>query len=156
VWLQTGLGLVNRFNCHLQAVATNNYNTIAISTLYTSLEHTVKSSQSVTRHFLVMAPTMAIPVSCSSPPIQKWLSSNLVPCLHLGTDHTENKALLFLHLCLLLQECAFRTVAQKWPWYIRPSHGRCITTALNATMLYNKRYLIRTILLLALLHVKRD
>jgi hypothetical protein len=37
----TGFGLVNRFIDHLQVVTTNNYNNIANSTLYSSLEHTV-------------------------------------------------------------------------------------------------------------------
>jgi hypothetical protein len=32
-----GFGLVDRFTDHLQVVATNNYNTVAISTLYSSL-----------------------------------------------------------------------------------------------------------------------
>jgi hypothetical protein len=41
VWLQTGFGLDIRFIDHLQVVTINNYNTIAISTLYSSLEHTV-------------------------------------------------------------------------------------------------------------------
>jgi hypothetical protein len=36
-----GFVLVNEFADHLQDVTTNNYNTIAISTLYSSLEHTV-------------------------------------------------------------------------------------------------------------------
>jgi hypothetical protein len=36
-----GFGLVNEFIDHLQVVTTNNYNTIAISTLYISLENTV-------------------------------------------------------------------------------------------------------------------
>jgi hypothetical protein len=39
----TKFGLVNRFINHVQVVTTNNYNTIAISTLYSSLEHTVLS-----------------------------------------------------------------------------------------------------------------
>jgi hypothetical protein len=59
-------GLVNRFIDHLEVITTNNYNSIGISTLYSSLEHTVLSSQSVTIRFLVMAPTVAIPV----PPAQ--------------------------------------------------------------------------------------
>jgi hypothetical protein len=36
-----GLGLMNRFIDHLQVVTTNNYNTITIFTLYSSLEYTV-------------------------------------------------------------------------------------------------------------------
>jgi hypothetical protein len=36
-----GFGMMNGFNDHLQFVTTNNYNTVAISTLYTSLEQTV-------------------------------------------------------------------------------------------------------------------
>jgi hypothetical protein len=48
-------------------VTTNNYNTIAISTLYSSLEHTVYCSQSISRRFLVTAPTKAISLPpCSS------------------------------------------------------------------------------------------
>jgi hypothetical protein len=50
-----GFGSVNIFIDHLQVVTTNNYNTIALSTLYSSLEHTV-----VTRRLLVTAPTIAI------------------------------------------------------------------------------------------------
>jgi hypothetical protein len=57
---------VNRFSDHLQVVTTNNYNTIAISPLYSSLQHTFYCSQSVTRRFLVTAPTMVIPL----PPAQ--------------------------------------------------------------------------------------
>jgi hypothetical protein len=41
MWLQTDFGLVNRFIDHAQVVTTNDYKTIAISTLYSSLEHTV-------------------------------------------------------------------------------------------------------------------
>jgi hypothetical protein len=37
--------------------------------------------------------------------------------------------------CLLLRERVCRTVAQKWPRYIRPSRGHCIATALHATTL---------------------
>jgi hypothetical protein len=40
-WLYTGFGLVNSFIDHLQGVTINNYNTIAISTHYSSLEHTI-------------------------------------------------------------------------------------------------------------------
>jgi hypothetical protein len=58
--------MVNIFNDHLQVVTTKSHNTIAISTLYSSVEHTVQCSQSVTRRFLVTAPTMAIPL----PPAQ--------------------------------------------------------------------------------------
>jgi hypothetical protein len=36
-----GFGLVNGFTDHLQVVTTNNYNSIAISILYSSLGHTV-------------------------------------------------------------------------------------------------------------------
>jgi hypothetical protein len=54
---------------HLQVVTTNNYNTIAISRVYSSLEHTVLCSQSVTRRFLVTAPTMAIPLPPGSNPL---------------------------------------------------------------------------------------
>jgi hypothetical protein len=58
---------VNRFIDHLQVVTTNNYNTIAISKLYTSIEHTVLCSRSVARRFPVTAPTIAILLaSCSS------------------------------------------------------------------------------------------
>jgi hypothetical protein len=39
-WLLTGSGLVNRFIDHLRAVSTITI-TLAISTLYSSLEHTV-------------------------------------------------------------------------------------------------------------------
>jgi hypothetical protein len=39
--LYTKFGLVNGFVDHLQVVTTNNYNTVDISTFYTSLEHTV-------------------------------------------------------------------------------------------------------------------
>jgi hypothetical protein len=58
---------MNKFIDHLQVVTTkNNYNTITISTLYNTLEHTVWYSQFVIRLFLVTAPTMAIPL----PPAQ--------------------------------------------------------------------------------------
>jgi hypothetical protein len=82
---------VNRFIDHLQVVTTNNYNTIAISTIYSSLEHTVQCSQSVIRRFLVTAPTMAIslapaqvlssqtdclPYNSSARPMQKHPISN--------------------------------------------------------------------------------
>jgi hypothetical protein len=36
-----GVGLVNRYTDHPQDVTTSNYKTIAISTLYSSLGHTV-------------------------------------------------------------------------------------------------------------------
>jgi hypothetical protein len=51
-----GLGLL-RFIDHLQVVTTTNYNTTAISTLCSSVQHTVYCSQSVTRCFLVTALT---------------------------------------------------------------------------------------------------
>jgi hypothetical protein len=54
---------------HLHVVTTNNYNTIAIYTHYSSLEHTVQCSQSVTRRFLVTAPTMAISLPPGSSPL---------------------------------------------------------------------------------------
>jgi hypothetical protein len=60
---------VNKFIDHLQAVTTNTYNTVAISTLYNSLDHTVYCSQSVTRLFPVSAPTMAIPL----PPVSSLI-----------------------------------------------------------------------------------
>jgi hypothetical protein len=53
---------VNRFIDHLKVVNANNYNTIAISTLYSLLKHTVYCYQTVTRRFLVTAPAMAIPL----------------------------------------------------------------------------------------------
>jgi hypothetical protein len=53
---------VNRFIGRFEIVTTNNYNTIAVSTLYNSVEHTVFCSQSVTRRFLVTAPTLAVPL----------------------------------------------------------------------------------------------
>jgi hypothetical protein len=47
---------VNRFINHLQDVTTNNYNTIAISTLYESLHAKSSAASSVfTRRFLVTA-----------------------------------------------------------------------------------------------------
>jgi hypothetical protein len=66
---------MNRFIDSLHVVTTNKYNTIAISTLYLSLEHTVSCSQSVTRRFLVTALTVASPlppaqVLSSQPPVQ--------------------------------------------------------------------------------------
>jgi hypothetical protein len=57
-----GFGLVNGFTDHLQVITTNNYNTIVISTLYSSPEHTVLCSQSITRRSLLMAPAVAIPL----------------------------------------------------------------------------------------------
>jgi hypothetical protein len=45
---------------HLQVVTRNNYNITTISTLYSSLEHILWCSQSVTRRFLAMAPTIII------------------------------------------------------------------------------------------------
>jgi hypothetical protein len=41
MWLQMECGLVNRFIYHLRVITTNNYDTVTISTLYSSLEHTV-------------------------------------------------------------------------------------------------------------------
>jgi type III secretory pathway component EscT len=41
VWPQMGFGLVNRFTDQLQVITTNKYNTINISTLYSSLEHSL-------------------------------------------------------------------------------------------------------------------
>jgi hypothetical protein len=46
-----------------------------------------------------------------------------------------------LRLRLLLRERVYRATAQKRPWYIRPSHGRWIATALRATILYCVPYL---------------
>jgi hypothetical protein len=83
---------------------------------------------------------MAIPLPPGSSPLftdsRTELSSNLVPCLwYLGTHHIENTALLLLRSCLLLQKCVYRAVAHIRPWYIRLSRGRCVTTALHATIL---------------------
>jgi hypothetical protein len=58
--------MVNRFMDNLQIVTTVNYNTVDISKRYSSLEHTVECSHSVTRRFLIAAPTMAIPLPPSS------------------------------------------------------------------------------------------
>jgi hypothetical protein len=54
---------IGRYFDHLHVVTTNNYSTVAISKIYNLLEHTVKCSQSVTRRFLVTAPSLAIPLS---------------------------------------------------------------------------------------------
>jgi hypothetical protein len=54
------------------------------------------------------------------------------------TDHRKHHssvAMPLLHSCLLLWECVYRIVAQKQPWYILPSHGRCTAMALHATLL---------------------
>jgi hypothetical protein len=64
-----GFGLMNRFIDNLQVVTTNNYNTIAISTIYISLEHILLCSQSVTRRFLATAPTTAIPLHAGLGPL---------------------------------------------------------------------------------------
>jgi hypothetical protein len=42
-----GFGLEIGFIDHIQVITTNNYNNIAISTLYSSLQQTVSCSQSV-------------------------------------------------------------------------------------------------------------
>jgi hypothetical protein len=57
-----GFGFDIGFIDDLQVVTANNHNTIAISTFYSSLEDTVRCSQSVTRCFLVTATTIAIPL----------------------------------------------------------------------------------------------
>jgi hypothetical protein len=59
-----GFGLLQISIHRLQVVTTNNYNIVAICTLYSSLQHSLQCSQSVTRHFLITAPTIA---SGSSP-----------------------------------------------------------------------------------------
>jgi hypothetical protein len=66
-----GFGLVNGLIDQLEGVTINNYeyNTIAISTLYNSLEHTVQCTQSVNRRFLVTAPTMAIALAPALSPL---------------------------------------------------------------------------------------
>jgi hypothetical protein len=51
---------IDEFIDHLQVTTTNNYNTI--SKLYSSPEHIVYCSKSVTRRFLVTAPIMTIPL----------------------------------------------------------------------------------------------
>jgi hypothetical protein len=58
--------MVNRFSDYLHIVTTINYNTITISILYSSVEHTIQRFQSATRRFLVTAPTMTIPLSPGS------------------------------------------------------------------------------------------
>jgi hypothetical protein len=136
-----GFGLVNVFIDHLQVVTTNNYNTIAVSTLYSSLQHTVWCSESVTGRFLVTAPTMPT----SLPPVHNSLSSHLLP---LATSRHGpcccSPTVAFLRICcpatgivplFVSQERVYRTVAKKRPWYIRPSRGRCVATALHATIL---------------------
>jgi hypothetical protein len=45
-------------------------------------------------------------------------------------NRVENTALLLLRLDSLLRKRFYRAVAQKRPWHIRQSRGRCITTAL--------------------------
>jgi hypothetical protein len=45
-----------------------------------------------------------------------------------------NTALLLLRSCLLLLERVYIAVTQKRPWYIRPSRGRFIATALYTTI----------------------
>jgi hypothetical protein len=119
---------VNRFNDYLQVVTTNNYNTVAISVFYSSLEHTIKCSQSVTRHFLVTAPTMVIPLLQGSGPVVKnsranWLSSK--PRLAYILRHRPRRQQLF-HRCsptiALLRICCLA------PGKCLPS--RCPETAL--------------------------
>jgi hypothetical protein len=131
---------VSRFIDHSHVITTNNYNFIATSTLYNSLKHTVQYSQSVTRCFLAAAQTtviLCLQVQVLSPqtPVENWLSSNLIPCLHLGSDHIENTALLLLRSCLLLWEYVYRAVAQKQPWHICLSRGSYIATAVNTTII---------------------
>jgi hypothetical protein len=83
---------------------------------------------------------MAIPLSLGSSPLftdfATELTTDLVPCLHLGTDHRGNTVLLLLRSCLLLWEHVYLAVAEKRLWYIRLTLGRCIATALHATLLW--------------------
>jgi hypothetical protein len=46
----------------------------------------------------------------------------------------ENTALLLLRSCLLLWEHVYQAAVQKQPWYMCPSHGRCIKMAIHATI----------------------
>jgi hypothetical protein len=58
----------------------------------------------------------------------------------LGADQRKHRSSLDVPLirsCLLLWESVYRAVAQKRPWYIRPSRCRCIATSLQATILLN-------------------
>jgi hypothetical protein len=64
-----GFRSVNRFIDRLNVVTTNDYKIIAVSTIYNSLVHTDKCSQSVTTCFLVMDPTMANPLPPGSNPL---------------------------------------------------------------------------------------
>jgi hypothetical protein len=107
---------------HLQVVTANKYNIIAISTFYSSLEHTVYCSQYVTRRFLVTAPTMAILLPAAH--VQNWLSSlsSKPPDYNISARTTENNAVL-----LLLHACMLRAL---------PSNGRCLHSRRLATGLY--------------------
>jgi hypothetical protein len=98
---------------------------------------------SVTRRFLVTAPTMVIPlpptqVLSSQTPVQNWLNWTC-PVL-ITPRHGPHRKQLF-HCCIkhllpnngrcsvVSRERVYRAVAQNRPWYIRPSRGRCIATA---------------------------
>jgi hypothetical protein len=65
---------------------------------------------------------------------------DIMPCIpfkvnrRFGGTSKLNTALLLLRSCLLLWKRVYIAVAQKWPWYIRPSRGRCIATVLYATI----------------------
>jgi hypothetical protein len=57
-----------------------------------------------------------------------------------GLDHRKHRSsacCTVVAFYLLLQERVYRAVVQKRPWYMRPSQGRCIATALHATILNN-------------------
>jgi hypothetical protein len=60
---------IGEYIYHLQVVTTNKYNTVAISTLQFTRAHNSLVFQSVTRRFLVTAPTMAIPLPPGSSPL---------------------------------------------------------------------------------------
>jgi hypothetical protein len=67
----------------------------------------------------------------SQTPVLKALTLSLA---YMST-RTTYKTNIFICSRLLLWERVYRGVAQKRPWYISPSRGRCIATALHVLML---------------------
>jgi hypothetical protein len=92
--------IVNRFTDHIHVGTTNIYNTADVSTLYSSLEHTV----SVTRSFLLTVPTMAIPL-----PSAQVLSSQSVSQSqsHIATHGSQSVCLGVEPRLGLMTRCFF-------------------------------------------------
>jgi hypothetical protein len=74
-------------------------------------------------------------VLSSQTPVQKRVNS-LSLAYNISTRTTQKTAFLSMCSCMLLRERVYRAADQKRLWYMSPSRGRCVATALHALIFF--------------------